>query len=146
MLLERVLTPSERAVRTCQHLLRVVLAHSVQNEDPVLDNNERGRFYQWLEIAFDIAAAPLRFLPAPAPCLLSPAPERSQFTGAGAAQRFREEQAQWYCDHSDGLQLQGTRREQNTLFDRLKDKLFGSRRQRANASGTPRAQQRDVAT
>ena len=40
---------------------------------------------------------------------------------------------------ADGAELHGTRREQNTLFDRLKDRVFGYRRDRANPSGTPRA-------
>ena len=43
-------------------------------------------------------------------------------------------------------ELQGTsRREQNNVFQRLKDRLFGLRRDRANPSGTPRAM-REAAT
>ena len=48
-----------------------------------------------------------RYVPVTAPewRSLSPAPEHVQFADEGAAQRFREEQARWYRDHSDGLQL-----------------------------------------
>ena len=67
---------------------------------------------------------------------LSPAPERSQFQTEDA---FQQEQARWFRDHSNGAELRGTRHEQSTLFSRLKDKLFGLRRARANPSGTPRA-------
>ena len=67
---------------------------------------------------------------------LSPAPERSQFETDDA---FQVEQARWFRDHGNGTELQGSRREQNTLFWRLQDRLFGLRRDRANPSGTQRA-------
>ena len=66
---------------------------------------------------------------------LSPAPYSAQFASAAD---FHREQARWFCDHGDGSELMGTRREQNTAFDRLRDKLFGARRDRANPSGTRR--------
>ena len=62
---------------------------------------------------------------------LSPAPERSQFQTEDA---FQQEQARWFREHSNGAELLGTRHEQNTLFSRLKDKLVGLRRTRANPS------------
>ena len=70
---------------------------------------------------------------------LSPAPERSQFeTDAD----FLRERERWFQEHGDGAVLRGeTRREQNTVFQRLKDRLFGLRRGRANPCGTPRALQ-----
>ena len=69
---------------------------------------------------------------------LSPAPERSRFDTEA---EFQREQARWYHEHGDGSDLKGSRREQNTLFSRLKDRLFNLRRERANPSGTPRALQ-----
>ena len=57
-------------------------------------------------------------------------------------EEFLQERARWFREHGDGSELQGTtRREQNNLFQRLKDRLFGLRRDRANPSGTPRALQ-----
>ena len=72
---------------------------------------------------------------------LSPAPEAVDFATEDA---FLQERARWFREHGDGSELQGTtRREQNNLFQRLKDRLFGLRRDRAkaNPSGTPRALQ-----
>ena len=70
---------------------------------------------------------------------LSPAPEAANFATDDA---FLQERARWFREHGDGSELQGvTRREQNNLFQRLKDRLFGLRRNRANPSGTPRALQ-----
>ena len=69
---------------------------------------------------------------------LSPAPQRSLFDTSAA---FRQERARWYREHGDGTVLQGTLEEQNNLFDRLKDRLLGLRRNRGNPSGTPRTMQ-----
>jgi len=66
-------------------------------------------------------------------CATPAAPERSLFASAEA---FREAQARWVVENGDGLQLQGTRREQNVAFSRLKDRLFRQRRSRANPSGS----------
>ena len=68
---------------------------------------------------------------------LSPAPEAANFDNAD---EFLRERARWFCEHADGNELLGeTRREQNEAFQRLKDRLFGLRRNRANPSGTSRA-------
>ena len=72
--------------------------------------------------------------PSPPP---SPPPERSQFTGPDAAEHFRSELVCWFQKHCD-VELQGSWHEQYRLIDRLKDNLLGLRRNRANASGTPR--------
>ena len=70
---------------------------------------------------------------------LSPAPEAADFATEG---EFLQERARWFREHGDGSELQGaTRREQNNIFQRLKDRLFGLRRDRANSSGTPRSLQ-----
>ena len=70
---------------------------------------------------------------------LSPAPEAADFESDEA---FMIERARWFREHGDGCELQGeSRREQNDKFQRLKDRLFGLRRTRANPSGTPRAMQ-----
>ena len=58
--------------------------------------------------------------------------------GEGGAARFREARQEWFRKHGDGTELQGTLSEQSTLFDRLRDKIFGHRRGRANPSGTTR--------
>ena len=101
---------------------------------------DRGTFYSWLEDSFrHVASAIGRRLPAP-PRPPSPPPERWQFTGSDAAARFRSEQARWFRQHGNGSDLQGSRREQNTLYARLKDRLFRLRHGRANPSGTPRNQ------
>ncbi len=100
---------------------------------------DRDTFYGWLEGAIGFLTSPFRSRRPSQPQPPSPPPLRSQFTGPDAAQRFREEQARWFSAHADGAELHGTRREQNTLFDRLKDRVFGYRRDRANPSGTPRA-------
>ena len=102
----------------------------------MLNGGGRNGFYSWLEGAIKVLASPFHSVMSEQE-VESP-PERSQFSGAGAETRFRDAQAQWYREHGDGTQLQGTRREQNTLFDRLKDRLLGLRRLRANPSGTPR--------
>ena len=71
---------------------------------------------------------------------LSPAPEASDFE---TEEEYLQERARWFREHGDGSELQGeSRREQNDTFQRLKDRLFGLRRARANPSGTPRALQR----
>ena len=89
---------------------------------------DRGTFYGWLEEFLGWATSPAR--------PLSPAPVASHFASADA---FRAEQARWFRDHGDGCELQGSRADHNRLFDRLRDKLFGYRRHRANPSGTTRA-------
>ena len=96
-----------------------------------VSNGDRGAFYDWLEGGPQLQPPPnLSRRP------LSPAPYREQF---GSEKDFHDEQARWFRDHGDGSELHGTRREQNRLFDRLRDKLFGFRRERANPSGTQRA-------
>ena len=93
-----------------------------------VSHGDREAFYNWLEGGSDHAPPPsLSVRP------LSPAPYRQQF---GSAKDFHAEQARCFRDHGDGRELQGTRSEQNQLFDRLRDKLFGNRRARANPSGT----------
>ena len=67
---------------------------------------------------------------------LSPAPEAVDFE---TEDDFLRERARWFREHGDGSELYGTRREQNTFFQRLKDRVFSLRRDRANPSGTPRA-------
>ena len=68
---------------------------------------------------------------------LSPAPEAADFE---TENEYLCERARWFRDHGDGSELRGaTRREQNKIFQRLKDGLFVLRRDRANPSGTPRA-------
>ena len=68
---------------------------------------------------------------------VSPAPEAADFE---TDDEFLRERARWFREHGDGSELPGTtRREQNNFFQRLKDRLFGLRRDRANPSGTPRA-------
>ena len=95
-----------------------------------VSNGDRDAFYSWLEGGPDHAPPPnLSTRP------LSPAPYRERF---GSARAFHDEQARWFRDHGDGSELCGTRREQNQMFDRLRDKLFGNRRERANPSGTRR--------
>ena len=96
---------------------------------------DRDTFYDWLEGSPNAATNTLH-----QPRLPSPPPEESEFLGPERAERFRQERARWYRDHSGGAQLQGSWSEQSAQFDRLKDKLFGLRRARANPSGTPRAQ------
>ena len=68
---------------------------------------------------------------------LSPAPEAADFE---TEDEYLHERARWFRKHGDGSELQGaTRRDQNNIFQRLKDRLFGLRRDRANPSGTPRS-------
>ena len=95
-----------------------------------VSNGDRDAFYSWLE-------GPPEHMPPPnlSTRPLSPAPYSAQFE---STREFRDEQARWFRDHGDGSELKGTRREQNTAFDRLRDKLFGARRDRANPSGTRR--------
>ena len=70
---------------------------------------------------------------------LSPAPVATDFE---TEEEFLQERARWFREHGDGDELHGaTRREQNNIFQRLRDRLFGLRRARANPSGTPRALQ-----
>ena len=70
---------------------------------------------------------------------LSPAPVATDFD---IEDEFLQERARWFHDHGGG-ELKGlTRLEQNEAFQRLKDRLFSLRRDRANPSGTPRASQR----
>ena len=70
---------------------------------------------------------------------LSPAPVATDFD---IEDEFLQERARWFRDHGGG-ELKGlTRLEQNEAFQRLKDRLFSLRRDRANPSGTPRASQR----
>ena len=65
---------------------------------------------------------------------LSPAPEAADFK---TENEYLQERARWFREHGDGSELQGeSRREQNDNFQRLKDRLFGLRRDRANPSGT----------
>lgn len=65
----------------------------------------------------------------------SPAPEAADFE---TEDEFLQERARWFRENGNGSELQGeTRREQNNRFQRLKDRLFGLRRERANPSGTP---------
>ena len=56
--------------------------------------------------------------------------------------KFLQERARWFRDHGGGGELEGSTRKQNEAFQRLKDRLFSLRRDRANPSGTPRASQR----
>ena len=91
---------------------------------------DRDAFYSWLEGSPDHAP-----LPSLSTRPLSPAPYREQFA---SAKDFHDEQARWFRDHGDGSELRGTRHERNHLFDRLRDKLHGNRRARANPSGTRR--------
>ena len=67
---------------------------------------------------------------------------RSNFTGPGATEHFRDEQARWFLKY-DGRELRGGRREQNKEFDRLRDMLSRYRRSRANPSGTRRRKRAD---
>ena len=97
----------------------------------IVSHGDRNAFYRWLE--GDPDHAPLPRLSARA---LSPVPYREQF---GSAADFHDEQARWFRDHGDGSELKGTRSERNQLFDRLRDKLFDNRRERANPSGTRRS-------
>lgn len=99
-----------------------------------VSHGDRSTFYGWLEGTLAWVTSPFRCAE-PSQRVISPPPEASQFETADA---FHAEQACWYRDHGDGSELQGTRREQNTLFDRLRDKLLGHRRHRANPSGTRR--------
>ena len=74
-------------------------------------NGDRNAFYSWLEGGPEHGPPPtLSSRP------LSPAPHRSQFASAA---EYRAQQARWFRDHGDGSELRGTRREQNTAFDRL---------------------------
>ena len=84
---------------------------------------DRGTFYGWLKDTLGWVTSPAR--------PLSPAPVASHFASADA---FRAEQARWFHDHGDGCELQGSRADQNRLFDRLRDKLLGYRRHRASAA------------
>ena len=99
---------------------------------------DRDTFYGWLEDSFLRVASAIGLRSPVPPRPPSPPPERWQFTGPDAAACFRSEQALWFRQHGDGAGLQGSRRQQNTLFARLKDRLFGLRHGRANPSGTPR--------
>ena len=92
---------------------------------------DRDTFYRWLEGTGPLCA-PLSSRP------LSPPPERSQFTGTKGTEHFHCEMARWFQAHGDGSELRGSLQERYRLFDRLKDKLLGLRRLRANPSGTPR--------
>ena len=70
---------------------------------------------------------------------LSPAPVATDFD---IEDKFLQERARWFRDHGGGGELDGSTRKQNEAFQRLKDRLFSLRRDRANPSGTPRASQR----
>ena len=93
---------------------------------------DRDTFYSWLEDSFLRVASAIGLRSPAAPRPPSPPPERWQFTGPDAAACFRSEQARWFRQHGDGSALQGSWREQNTLYARLKDRLFGLRHGRAN--------------
>ena len=99
---------------------------------------DRTEFYQWLEEDDHRKPESLESNLSPRP--VSPAPEKSEFKTATA---FHTERARWYRDHGDGSELSADLPAdlQNLYFDRLRDKIFGLRRGRANPSGTPRRPQ-----
>ena len=86
---------------------------------------DRSTFYAWLERG-------VAWLPGPVQRRLRPTPYRHQYP---TQQAFRDAQAEWYQERT-GSDLKGSRRQQNTLFDRLRDRVLGSRRARANPSGS----------
>ena len=77
----------------------------------------------WLDYIkrpFEWLASSLRHVQSERP--LSPAPELSQFE---TEDDFLRERSRWFREHGDGSELpDATRREQNTVFQRLKDRLF----------------------
>ena len=114
---------------------RISAIHGQPWHEVTSGTTEPMHWLDYIKRPFEWLASSLRHVQSERP--LSPAPELSQFE---TEDDFLRERSRWFREHGDGSELpDATRREQNTVFQRLKDRLFGLRRARANPSGTPRA-------